>query len=88
MDVLTEGIPDDAFTAVTGDDKKVASAFKKKNRDERKGQASLSMFHMANDSNLFRTKDELQQAGCFLQGNQFTNGEGNFLPLWTLTQIL
>ena len=30
-----EGIPDDAFTAVTGDDKKVASAFKKRNKLER-----------------------------------------------------
>lgn len=39
--VLKEGIPDDAFTAVTGDEKKVASAFRRKNRDERKGQPSL-----------------------------------------------
>lgn len=39
--ILKEGIPDDAFTAVTGDDKKVASAFKKRNREERKGQPSL-----------------------------------------------
>lgn len=41
MAVLKEGIPDDAFNPVTGDDKKIASAFKKDNRDERKGQASL-----------------------------------------------
>jgi hypothetical protein len=41
MAVLKEGIPDEAFNGVTGDDKKVASAFKKKNRDERKGQPSL-----------------------------------------------
>jgi len=39
--VLKEGIPDDAFTPVTGDDKKVAAAFKKKNKEERKGQPSL-----------------------------------------------
>ena len=39
--VLKEGIPDAAFAAVTGDDKKVASAFKKKNKEERKGQPSL-----------------------------------------------
>jgi hypothetical protein len=39
--VLKEGILDNAFTAVTGDDKKVASAFKKKNKEERKGQPSL-----------------------------------------------
>jgi hypothetical protein len=41
MEVLKQGIPDEAFTPVTGDDKKVASAFKKKNRDERKGQPTL-----------------------------------------------
>jgi hypothetical protein len=41
MEVLKEGIPNEAFSPVTGDDKKVASAFKKKNRDERKGQPSL-----------------------------------------------
>jgi hypothetical protein len=41
MEMLKEGIPDEAFNPVTGDDKKVASAFKKKNRDERKGQPSL-----------------------------------------------
>ena len=34
-EVLTEGIPDEAFTAVTGDDKKVAATFKKRNKQER-----------------------------------------------------
>lgn len=33
--VLEDGIPDDAFTAVTGDDKKVATYFKKRNKQER-----------------------------------------------------
>jgi hypothetical protein len=33
--VLEDGIPDDAFTAVTGDDKKVASHFKKRNKQDR-----------------------------------------------------
>lgn len=32
---LENGIPDEAFNPVTGDDKKVASAFKKRNRNER-----------------------------------------------------
>jgi hypothetical protein len=36
--VLEEGIPDEAFNPVTGDDKKAAGAFKKKNKTERKGQ--------------------------------------------------
>lgn len=34
-EVLEDGIPDDAFTAVTGDDKKVAAFFKKRNKQER-----------------------------------------------------
>jgi len=41
MDVLKDGILDEAFNPVTGDDKKVANAFKKRNRDEREGQPSL-----------------------------------------------
>jgi Eco57I restriction-modification methylase len=41
-EVLEEGIPDDAFTAVTGDDKEVAKAYKKRNKEERKGQYSLT----------------------------------------------
>jgi hypothetical protein len=32
--VLEEGVPDDAFTAVTGDDKKVAAFFKKRNKQD------------------------------------------------------
>jgi len=38
---LKEGVPDDAFTPVAGDDKEVAKAFKRRNRDERRGQPSL-----------------------------------------------
>jgi len=33
--VLERGIPDEAFSAVTGDDKKVAAAYKKRNKKER-----------------------------------------------------
>jgi len=33
--VMVDGIPDDAFSPVTGDDKKVASAYKKRNRAEK-----------------------------------------------------
>jgi len=39
--VLKEGIPDAAYTAVTGDDKAVASAVKKQNKLERGGQTTL-----------------------------------------------
>jgi hypothetical protein len=38
MKVLEEGILDEAFNPVTGDDKKVAGAFKKRNKMEREGQ--------------------------------------------------
>lgn len=38
---IKKGIPDDAFNPVTRDDKKVAQFFKKKNKEERKGQISL-----------------------------------------------
>ncbi len=61
MAVLKEGIPDEAFNAVIGDDKKVASAFKKKNRDERKGQPSLPfdpaehIHHYASESEDYAT---------------------------------
>ena len=39
--LLAQGIPDDAFTPIEGDDKKVAAALKKRNRAEREGQLSL-----------------------------------------------
>lgn len=38
---LKEGIPDDAFNPVTGDNKEIARAFKRRNREERQGQPSL-----------------------------------------------
>lgn len=42
LDVLADGIPDDAFNPVTGDDKKIASALQKRNKQERESyQASL-----------------------------------------------
>jgi hypothetical protein len=36
--LLNEGIPDDAFTPIEGDDKKLCTEYKKQNRDERRGQ--------------------------------------------------
>ena len=40
--LLAEGIPDDAFKPITGDDKKYCSEWKKRNKEQRKGQ--LDMF--------------------------------------------
>ena len=36
--LLADGIPEDAFNALEGDDKKVVSELRKRNREERKGQ--------------------------------------------------
>ncbi len=37
--LIAEGIPDDAYKPIEGDDKKIASAAKKRNREERRGQS-------------------------------------------------
>jgi hypothetical protein len=39
--VLKDGIPDDAYKPVTGDDRQSASQYKRRNREERQGQSSL-----------------------------------------------
>ena len=39
--LLAQGIPDDAFKAIEGDDKRVAAAFRQQNREEKRGQSSL-----------------------------------------------
>jgi hypothetical protein len=41
LNVLNDGIPDEAFAAVEGDDKSVARSIKKRNKEEREGQRSL-----------------------------------------------
>src|SRR5262249_18341669 len=41
LNVLAEGIPDDAYTAVTGDDRRAASDYKRRNATERQGQFNL-----------------------------------------------
>lgn len=40
--VIADGIPMEAFVALTGDDKTVVSALKKRNREERSGQEELA----------------------------------------------
>ncbi|HPP38284.1 MAG TPA: hypothetical protein PK013_07045, partial [Thermosynergistes sp.] len=39
--VLKQGIPDEAFEPVSGDDRKLASSLKKRNKEERTGQRTL-----------------------------------------------
>ena len=48
--VLEAGIPDDAYTAVTSDDKKTATQYRNRNRQERKGQTALPTLQPAADA--------------------------------------
>jgi hypothetical protein len=41
LKALDEGIPDDAYKPLTGDDKETAKYFAKRNKDEKKGQGTL-----------------------------------------------
>jgi len=41
--VLDEGIPDDAYKAVSGDDKAAATTYRKQNQEERKSQRQLTL---------------------------------------------
>jgi hypothetical protein len=42
----------------------------------------MAMFHMSNDSGLFRTHEFLSREGWELNGNRFTNGSERMLPLY------
>jgi hypothetical protein len=46
------------------------------------GISFATMFHMANDSGLFRTREHLEAQGFSLNGNVFTRGEDVYLPLY------
>ncbi|MGK5093224.1 N-6 DNA methylase [Deltaproteobacteria bacterium TL4] len=41
-----------------------------------------TMFHMTNDSGLFRTKEQLESDGWILKGNVFEKREHKYLPLY------
>jgi len=41
-----------------------------------------TMFHMTNDSHLFRTREQLEAEGFALQGNRFVRDEEIYLPLY------
>ncbi|MCA9852230.1 MAG: N-6 DNA methylase [Dehalococcoidia bacterium] len=60
-------------------------------KDERDGQPEenpwgvkfSAMFHMSNDSGLFRTREELEGQGYVLEGNVFVHADGRrYLPLY------
>ncbi|MFN4073486.1 MAG: Eco57I restriction-modification methylase domain-containing protein [Thermus sp.] len=46
------------------------------------GVRFLALFHMSNDSHLFRTREELLNGGFRLVGNRFVRGEEVYLPLY------
>ena len=51
------------------------------------GVSFLAMFHMANDSHLFRTRKELLADGFTLVGNRFVKGDEVWLPLYEAKMI-
>ncbi|MDP2183269.1 MAG: N-6 DNA methylase [Actinomycetota bacterium] len=46
------------------------------------GVRFFTVFHMANDSGLFRSHEELEEEGFELQGNIFLRGASRYLPLY------
>jgi hypothetical protein len=51
------------------------------------GLSFMAMYHMANDSGLFRTKDELERDDWTLTGNVFMRGNERMLPLYEAKMI-
>ena len=51
------------------------------------GISFLRMLHMANDSGLFRTRDELEADGWALDGNTFRRGDEAYLPLFEAKMV-
>jgi len=47
----------------------------------------LAMFHMANDSHLFRTREQLEEEGFQLVGNRFVKDGEVYLPLYEAKMI-
>jgi hypothetical protein len=45
------------------------------------GLRFMAMFHMANDSGLFRTRTELEKNGYILVGNRFVAKSGDYVPV-------
>ncbi|MBW6394660.1 N-6 DNA methylase [Thermus sp. SYSU G05001] len=62
--------------------------------DEVRGEAGnpwgvrfLRMFDMANDSHLFRTREDLEAQGFRLEGNVFVKGNERYLPLYEAKMV-
>ncbi len=63
--LLAAGIPDDAFTALAGDEKKTVASLRTRNRAERRGQGDLfaSAGISVDNSDFARATREIDQAG-------------------------
>ncbi|MGY5052466.1 Eco57I restriction-modification methylase domain-containing protein [Streptomyces sp. 900105755] len=63
--------------------RRVPVLIKEGNQDVNPWNVSFStMFHMSNDSHLFRTREELWAEGWQLSGNVFVQGAAKMLPLY------
>jgi hypothetical protein len=51
------------------------------------GISFRAMFHMSNDSHLFRTRSQLEDQGLILNGNIFENEKDRYLPLYEAKMI-
>ena len=51
------------------------------------GHQLHGMLHMANDSGLFRTREQLEADGWTLDGNIFRRGEETYLPLYEAKMV-
>jgi len=51
------------------------------------GASFMAMFHMANDSGVFRTRQQLEAEGWALAGNVFRRGDNRYLPLYEAKMV-
>ena len=87
IDVLEAGIPDDAYKAVTGDDKKTATQYRKRNRQERQGQTALPTLQPAADAMAaewaaFAGLEERSPAEVKAKEEQYQELRGPDTPWW------
>ena len=87
IDVLETGIPDDAYKAVTGDDKKAATQYRKRNRLERQGQTTLPTLQpvadaMADEWAAFAGLEERSPAEVKAKEDRYQDLRGRDTPWW------
>ncbi|MWA01941.1 N-6 DNA methylase [Actinomadura sp. LD22] len=51
------------------------------------GVSFMAMFHMANDSGLFKSREELESQGWVLEGNIFIRDDNRMLPLYEAKMV-